>query len=579
MPAPYVPNVSISIEPLCRTGDWQRVNPEETGLLRQRKNQPTHFDSMTYPHLNTKWLVSAAIWLSLSSWTTAQTIAPSNGTQDLYPAATSPRFILNGTQLGGIPVIRLAPLGHYAEISHSAFEQVHVEGQIVNVGASNANEIAEVNQFSYLSCDPEAYTGNLGPSDVFRIVVNSPRANIVILYSVTSDHCVATDLNNLPTIGGILTTTDTMLAKSLAALQLNQNSPGSATILPDLNSYTNTSRNGGWNGGGSLGQSPTTAVAMIILYSITGIITALFVVIIITGAIRAHRHPERYGPRNILGRGRQSRAKGIARAMLETLPIVKFGDHQDLPKKSVDGTDIEMNSGEPAKAAESNPESPGESLAAGAAASAGAESAKSDDGSESGPTVVPANNPDGTDAEGHLGCSICTEDFHKGEELRVLPCNHKFHPDCVDPWLLNVSGTCPLCRIDLRPPTSDGEDTISRRGSSAAGQDGQSPPPPLIDGVAVGATGQPSHGGRRETVANLRHLASGTRDERIAALRRLRQERLGSTSHNPSEAERHGLTSRFRERFRIRTERRGTVATGDPPRRRSGGNTPSTFFA
>lgn len=544
-------------------------------------------------HINTKSLLAAAIWLSLPLWTIAQTISPSNGTQDLYPAATSPRFILNGTQLGDVPVIRLAPLGHYAEISHNAFEQIHVEGQIVNVGASNANEIPKVNQFTYLSCDPAAYTGNLGPSDVFRIVVNSPRAYVIILYSVTSDHCVATDLNNLPTIGGILTTTDTMLAQSLADLQLNQNSPGAATILPDLNSYTNSSRNGGWNGG-SLGQSPTTAVAMIILYSITGIITALFVVIIITGAIRAHRHPERYGPRNILGRGRQSRAKGIARAMLETLPIVKFGDHQDLPKKSVDGTDVEMNAtGDGTNAAPTDPATPdqapaaagGEITGAGAVAVAdkGVEAPKSDDGSESLPTVTPANNPDGTDAEGHLGCSICTEDFHKGEELRVLPCNHKFHPDCVDPWLLNVSGTCPLCRIDLRPATVDGEETISRRGSSAAGPDGQLPPPPLTEGVVAGgaAAGQPGQAlsGRRDTVSNLRHLASGTRDERIAALRRLRQERIGTSSHNPSEAERHGLTSRFRERFRIRTERRDTTtAAGDPPRRRSAANIPSTFF-
>jgi hypothetical protein len=26
----------------------------------------------------------------------------------------------------------------------------------------------------------------------------------------------------------------------------------------------------------------------------------------------------------------------------------------------------------------------------------------------------------------------------------VLPCQHKYHPNCIDPWLLNVSGTCPL---------------------------------------------------------------------------------------------------------------------------------------
>ena len=519
--------------------------------------------------MNAKWLISTATWLSLAAGSYAQTIAPSNGTQDLYPASSSPRFILNGTELGNLPVVRLAPLGHYAEISHNAFEQVHVDGHIVNVDASNANDI-DVDQFSYISCDPEAYAGNLGPNEVFQLVVNSPRASIIILYSVTSDHCMATDLNNLPTIGGILTTTDTMLAKSLADLQLTQNSQGTAAIVPDLNSYTNTSRNGGWNGNGSLGQSPTTAVAMIILYSITGIITALFVVIIITGAIRAHRHPERYGPRNIIGRGRQSRAKGIARAMLETLPIVKFGDHPDLPRKSQEGHDIEMNggTGETQNAAARTTEGTTEGTTK--AVGDVADSTKSDTPSESAnPTVVPTNNPDGTDAEGHLGCSICTEDFQKGEELRVLPCNHKFHPDCVDPWLLNVSGTCPLCRIDLRPSTTEGEEgSSSRRNSAATGQYAQ-PPPPLVEtGETHNIQTEASHNGRRETVANLRHLASGTREERIAALRRLRQERLGSIPNRPSEDERRGLASRFRERFRIRTERRETGAA-EPPRRRS----------
>ncbi len=44
----------------------------------------------------------------------------------------------------------------------------------------------------------------------------------------------------------------------------------------------------------------------------------------------------------------------------------------------------------------------------------------------------------------NLGCSICTDDFLVGEDVRVLPCSHKFHPACIDPWLINVSGTCPL---------------------------------------------------------------------------------------------------------------------------------------
>ena len=49
-----------------------------------------------------------------------------------------------------------------------------------------------------------------------------------------------------------------------------------------------------------------------------------------------------------------------------------------------------------------------------------------------------------TPRDGDRGCSICTEDFTTGEDVRVLPCQHKFHPNCIDPWLLNVSGTCPL---------------------------------------------------------------------------------------------------------------------------------------
>ncbi|OAL24018.1 hypothetical protein AYO20_10763 [Fonsecaea nubica] len=494
-----------------------------------------------------RWLAIFATALTfLCSRTAAQTIAPSNTTHDLLPFSSSPRFILNGTEFADLPEIQMAPLGPYAQMSHQGFVQIRVQGHLVNIDASNANDIADVDQFSYISCDPEDYPNNLDASEVFRIVVNSPRANIVILYSETSDHCIATGLDGLPTIGGILTTTDSATASRLARLDLTQESSGTATILPDLTSYTNSSAPG-FNGNGGIGQSPTTAVAMIILYSITGIITALFVVIIVTGAIRAHRHPERYGPRNIAGRGRQSRAKGIARAMLETLPIVKFGDHQDLPAaKPTEGSDIEMNAGNTPGGDGHHPDSNNKAVAG--------EVVTSESSSDRAAAVIATNNPDGTDAEGQLGCSICTEDFKKGEEVRVLPCNHKFHPDCIDPWLLNVSGTCPLCRIDLRPQTQEIEGEERRGSTATADQDGQFPPP-LPPARPADTNGSPQRGGRRETVSNLRHLASGSRDERIAALRRLRQETLRSNRPTNDE-ERSGLARRFRERFRIRTERR-----------------------
>lgn len=506
------------------------------------------------------------VLLCLASHTFAQSVTPSNDTQDLYPPTTSPRFILNGSQLATIPSVPLAPLGQYAELSHATFQKVQVQGHLVNVDASNANDIANTQQFSYVSCDPDAYSGNLGPNEVFRIIVNSPRANIIVLYSETSNHCTATGLSHLPTIGGILTTTDPRLATALANLSLDQQSPGTATIFPDLTSYTNSSQSAWGQGSGAFGQSPTTAVAMIILYAITGIITALFVTIIITGTVRAHRHPERYGPRNLAGRGRQSRAKGIARAMLETLPIVKFGDHEQASKKSTDGTDIEMNDSHVTQTADSAKPSPHV-----AAQSISDPEASPDARAQehSGP-VVATNNADGTDAEGHLGCSICTDEFQKGQELRVLPCNHKFHPDCVDPWLLNVSGTCPLCRIDLRPPNPSTLDPNAPSDSPLDGTAGTGVPP--LGDHAPSDLGS-SQGARRDPTSNLHHLASGTRDERITALRRLRLERL----HHPTDAERQGLTSRFRERFRIRTERRGT--TIEPARRRSSAvNVPSTFF-
>jgi hypothetical protein len=41
-------------------------------------------------------------------------------------------------------------------------------------------------------------------------------------------------------------------------------------------------------------------------------------------------------------------------------------------------------------------------------------------------------------------CSICTEDFLEREDVRILPCAHIYHQRCIDSWLLDFSGTCPL---------------------------------------------------------------------------------------------------------------------------------------
>ncbi|KAI3899317.1 hypothetical protein MKW92_003763 [Papaver armeniacum] len=49
----------------------------------------------------------------------------------------------------------------------------------------------------------------------------------------------------------------------------------------------------------------------------------------------------------------------------------------------------------------------------------------------------------------HQDCIVCLERFIKGESCRSLPrCNHVFHANCVDSWLIHVP-SCPLCRKSL----------------------------------------------------------------------------------------------------------------------------------
>merc|ERR1712129_190402 len=41
-------------------------------------------------------------------------------------------------------------------------------------------------------------------------------------------------------------------------------------------------------------------------------------------------------------------------------------------------------------------------------------------------------------------CTVCLESFRTGEELRVLPCFHRYHRSCIDEWLAR-SPACPIC--------------------------------------------------------------------------------------------------------------------------------------
>ncbi len=304
---------------------------------------------------------------------------------------------------------------------------------------------------AYLSCDNLESSATLN-----RIMDWRPRA--ILLYSLTRNSC------RLQGQDLVYNTIFTMGSADDAERTLNytDSADGSAqaTIIGNLTRSSQPEENQSGN---------NSAVAMSILYSITGLITLLFLVIIATGAIRAHRYPERYGPRSGYGgRPRQSRAKGLARAVLETLPIVKFGD--PAPAKP-----------DPALELEQQPSRMSPDSGARTRLSAIPEEPRTPNPRPKDGTLTPkpdvASNTEGSSTTGqpaamglstvsesesganrgpndeNLGCSICTEDFTVGEDVRVLPCDHKFHPPCIDPWLINVSGTCPLWYV-VDPDTS-----------------------------------------------------------------------------------------------------------------------------
>ncbi|KAK0842709.1 hypothetical protein LTS02_016379 [Friedmanniomyces endolithicus] len=541
-----------------------------------------------YP-LRWKFLLATAFVL-LSINAAAQTVSAENATTQ---SARQQSFALTmAVSVGNT----MEPLAQIIALTRSAALDIPppgISGPALLANASNQLTIQHDN-IALISCDDSAYAGNIHAMDVFA-TAEAASAQAVVWYSTQQDWC------NLENAGHAynwvysmqsLNDTQKMLeslgGSSVGAKPYSAADQSAAdgniyvTIAPPDNAVVAaaSAANGSSSASqaqqqqqdtGPLGPSPGTAVAMIILYSITGIITALFLSIIVTGAVRAHRHPERYGPRYIMGRARQSRARGLARAMLETIPIVKFGEREEAKP-----ADVELADGSAPREVPSQESGTLDPTHITAATTTAEDSAPVEQepvaGQESsaGGIAAAASSTQNINDRDNQGCSICTEDFELGQDQRVLPCDHRFHPDCIDPWLLNVSGTCPLWRIDLRPPIShtlEGEGLDEHGNPVPHAGGGDAMPPPLGERTSV----------RRSVVMGLmgiRRPDRMTREERLSALRtyrvqqdaeaaRRRRERSGGRSVGgaaPQDESR--LRTSLRSAFRIRTRRTGVEEDG-----------------
>jgi len=232
---------------------------------------------------------------------------------------------------------------------------------------------------------------------------------------------------------------------------------------------------------GNVGTSKTT-LAMVILYAITGCIAGLFAVVIITGVIRAIRHPERYritaGTGDVGGAGRGG---VLTRAIIDTFPLVKFGArraetetkdleaHEDGQHSEHEMSDNQRESASTAGTGQAQARATATSDADGEAGAGGVGEDPQYDRDDladvpparprAGPSTAAASSSASAQEDdpmpesiGRETCPICIVDFEDGDDVRVLPCEgkHVFHQACVDPWLLELSSSCPICRHDFQ---------------------------------------------------------------------------------------------------------------------------------
>jgi len=46
-------------------------------------------------------------------------------------------------------------------------------------------------------------------------------------------------------------------------------------------------------------------------------------------------------------------------------------------------------------------------------------------------------------------CTVCGDNFKDEQDIIILPCEHIYHNECIEPWLCKNSNKCPVCRKEV----------------------------------------------------------------------------------------------------------------------------------
>jgi hypothetical protein len=141
---------------------------------------------------------------------------------------------------------------------------------------------------------------------------------------------------------------------------------------------------------------------------------------------------------------RQNPSQDLVSCTLGSIPVVKYGKRHQEKLREVD---LDTSVSKQRAGTTETPDTLGRDRVQYPHAATGSESrhnlvGATDVLAEAVRTLDERMRPEAADQP--LTCSICTEDFRESEDIRILPCSHIYHKSCIDPWLLDFGGNCPL---------------------------------------------------------------------------------------------------------------------------------------